>query len=65
MSYVADSKQEAPSGQGGYAFGPFVVDPIKRRLWREGRLVPITSKTFDLLVVLLDHRAESSAKMSC
>ncbi len=40
----------------GYAFGPFVVDPVKRRLWREGRLVPISSKTFDVLVMLLEHR---------
>ena len=37
---------------GGVAFGPFVVDPVKRRLWREGRLVPITSKTFDLLALM-------------
>ena len=40
----------------GYAFGPFVVDPVKRRLWREGLLVPISSKTFDVLVMLLEHR---------
>jgi Tol biopolymer transport system component/DNA-binding winged helix-turn-helix (wHTH) protein len=40
----------------GYAFGPFVVDPVKRRLWREGHLVPISSKTFDVLVMLLEHR---------
>jgi Tol biopolymer transport system component/DNA-binding winged helix-turn-helix (wHTH) protein len=32
------------------------VDAVKRRLWREGHLVPITSKTFDVLVVLLEHR---------
>ena len=44
------------SGHGGYAFGPFVVDAVKRTLWRERRLVPITSKTFDVLVVLLEHR---------
>ena len=43
-------------GTVAYAFGPFVVDPVKRRLWREGRPVPITSKTFDVLVVLLEHR---------
>ncbi len=55
-SYVGDTKREESSGHGGYAFGPFVVDPVKRRLWREGRLVPITSKTFDVLVVLLEHR---------
>ena len=46
----------------GVAFGPFVVDPVKRRLWREGRLVPITSKTFDVLVVLLEHRAHIVSK---
>ncbi len=51
-----NTRREESSGQGGYAFGPFVVDPVKRRLWREGRLVPITSKTFDVLVVLLEHR---------
>ena len=44
------------NGHGGYAFGPFVVDSLKRQLWRERRLVPITSKTFDVLVVLLEHR---------
>ena len=53
---MGDTKLEESSGHGGYAFGPFVVDPVKRRLWREGRLVPITSKTFDVLVVLLEHR---------
>ncbi len=40
----------------GYAFGPFVVDAVKRQLWREGSPVPITSKTFDVLIVLLEHR---------
>jgi len=39
-----------------YAFGPFIVDPIKRELWREGRIVPITGKTFDLLLALVEHR---------
>ena len=50
------TKSEESSGRGGYAFGPFVVDPVKRRLWRDGALVPITSKTFDVLVVLLAAR---------
>ena len=53
---MGDTKADESSGQGAYAFGPFVVDPLKRRLWRERRLVPITSKTFDVLVVLLEHR---------
>ena len=50
------SKPEQSSGHGGYAFGPFVVDLVKRTLWRADRRVPITSKTFDVLVVLLEQR---------
>ena len=38
-----------------YGFGPFVVDTVKRTLSRDGRVVPLTSKTFDVLVVLLEH----------
>jgi Tol biopolymer transport system component/DNA-binding winged helix-turn-helix (wHTH) protein len=53
---VGGTRLEESSGHHGYAFGPFVVDAVKRRLWREGRPVPITSKTFDVLVVLLEHR---------
>ena len=49
-------RQENPSGHRGYSFGPFVVDRVKRTLSRAGRPVPITSKTFDVLVVLLEHR---------
>ncbi len=41
---------------GRYAFGPFVVDPVKRTLCRQDRFVPITAKTFEVLVVLLQHR---------
>jgi Tol biopolymer transport system component/DNA-binding winged helix-turn-helix (wHTH) protein len=51
-----DTRLEESSGHVGYAFGPFVVDPVKRRLWRDGLPVSITSKTFDVLVVLLEHR---------
>ena len=46
----------ASPDQRSYGFGPFVVDPIKRRLWRDGQLVPITSKTFEVLVALLEGR---------
>ena len=59
---MGDTNLEQLAGQGGYAFGPFVVDPLKRRLWREGRPVPITSKTFDVLVVLLEHRGHVVSK---
>jgi len=53
---VGDSRAEGPDGQRACAFGPFVVDRLKRRLWRDERLVSITSKTFDVLVVLLQQR---------
>ncbi len=43
-------------GHRAYAFGPFVADMVTRRLWRDGHSVPITAKTFDVLVVLLAHR---------
>ena len=39
----------------GVAFGPFVVDTVKRCLFRDGRIVPLTSKTFDVLLVLLER----------
>ena len=51
-----DTRLPGPSGPHGYTFGPFVVDPIKWRLWRDGSLVPITGKTFDLLLVLIENR---------
>ena len=59
---MGDIKLEERSGHVGYAFGPFVVDPVKRRLWREDLLVPITSKTFDVLVVLLERRGHVVSK---
>ena len=55
-SDVGDTRREESAEHGAYAFGPFVADPVKRQLWRDGSGVPITSKTFDLLVVLLEHR---------
>ena len=39
-----------------YRFGPFVVDAERRLLFREGSVVPLTSKTFDILLALLDGR---------
>src|SRR5687767_6123382 len=60
--HMGDIKADDSSGQGAYAFGPFVVDPLKRRLWRDGQLVPITSKTFDVLVVLLERRDHTVSK---
>jgi Tol biopolymer transport system component/DNA-binding winged helix-turn-helix (wHTH) protein len=40
----------------GYRFGPFVADAVRLRLWKGGRLVPLTTKPFEVLLVLLEHR---------
>ncbi|MCC7009664.1 MAG: PD40 domain-containing protein [Acidobacteria bacterium] len=45
-----------PSEPRGYAFGPFVLDRVKRRLLRDGQPVPVTSKTLDVLLVLVARR---------
>jgi DNA-binding winged helix-turn-helix (wHTH) protein/Tol biopolymer transport system component len=39
-----------------YTFGPFRLEPAKRRLLREGRPLPLTPKAFDVLVLLVQHR---------
>ena len=36
-----------------YAFGPFRLDPAERRLSTEGELVPLATKVFDLLFLLI------------
>ncbi|MGA2184826.1 MAG: winged helix-turn-helix domain-containing protein [Bryobacteraceae bacterium] len=39
-----------------YEFGPFQADTVRRLLLREGRQVPLTSKAFDMLEVLVRNR---------
>ena len=38
-----------------YRFGPFVLDVADRSLKRDGAPIPLTPKTFDLLVALVDN----------
>src|SRR5690606_8593737 len=45
-----------------YAFGPFVVDRVKRVLRQGTDVVPLTSKAFDVLLFLIDHRDRAVAK---
>ena len=45
-----------------YAFGPFVLDPRERRLLRDGEVVPLTVKAFDLLQVLVENQGHLLAK---
>ncbi len=38
-----------------FEFGPFRADPAERSLCRQGELVPLTPKVFELLVLLLEN----------
>src|SRR5438477_11970514 len=38
-----------------YEFGPFRIDPEKEILLRDGEPVPLTPKTFQILLVLVRH----------
>ena len=44
------------SGTPPYAFGPFLLDTRERRLLRDGKVVPLTLKAFDLLQVLVENQ---------
>ncbi len=45
-----------------YEFGPFRVDPEQRLLLRQGEVVPLTSKVFETLLALIEHRDRVIAK---
>lgn len=45
-----------------YCFESFQVDPARRRLWREGQPVQIHSKTFDLLLALVENSGRELEK---
>ena len=43
-------------------FGPFRLDPTKRRLWRGDEVVPLTPKAFDTLLVLVSRAGTTVEK---
>jgi Tol biopolymer transport system component/DNA-binding winged helix-turn-helix (wHTH) protein len=45
----------APGGSESYQFGPFRISVAERVLRRENRIVPLTPKCFDTLLVLAQH----------
>ena len=45
-----------------YDFGPFRIDPLKRRLLRAGEIVRLTPKAFDLLLVLVEESGRTLEK---
>lgn len=38
-----------------YTFGPYLLDPANRRLTRDGKVVPVTARVFDILVALVQQ----------
>ncbi len=38
-----------------YGFGDFRLDPIRHRLWRDGAIVPLSSKAIETLIVLAQN----------
>ncbi|MCI0721642.1 MAG: tetratricopeptide repeat protein [Acidobacteria bacterium] len=52
--------------KGFYQFGPYRLDPVERRLLRDGRPVPLTPKAFEILLILVEnsgHLEEKNALM--
>jgi DNA-binding winged helix-turn-helix (wHTH) protein/TolB-like protein/tetratricopeptide (TPR) repeat protein len=45
-----------------YAFGTFHIDAVKRLLLRDGKVVPLTPKCFDLLLALVETPTEVIGK---
>lgn len=45
-----------------YQFGPFCLDPAKRRLLRDGEVVRLTPKAFETLLALVQERGKTIEK---
>src|SRR5580658_5061791 len=56
------SANPSQKGRELYGFGPFRIDPEKEILLRGGEPVPLTPKTFQILLVLIRHSTEVVTK---
>lgn len=45
-----------------YQFGPFCLDGVRRTLYREGERVPMTARTFDVLLALVERPGRTVEK---
>ena len=52
---------EAPTQQ-PYCFGPFVLDPVEKRLLLDGNPVALPPKALDTLLTLVEHRGHVMEK---
>ena len=51
-----------PTRAVAYAFGPFRMDQVMRRLMLNGKPIPLPSRTFDILRILVENRGELVTK---
>lgn len=52
----------SPQEKHFYEFGPFCLDPVKRRLLRDGELVKLTPKAFETLLTLVEQGGKTIEK---
>ena len=50
------------TGRRTYAFDGFQIDTQRRLLLREGEIVPLTSKAFELLLALIESEGRELSK---
>jgi DNA-binding winged helix-turn-helix (wHTH) protein/TolB-like protein len=48
--------------QSSYRFGPFVLDTVQHELLKQGKPIPLTPKTYDTLLVLVQNNGRMLAK---
>lgn len=48
-------RRSSSAAQPSYRFGPFVLDTLRRELLKDGQVLPLTLREFDLLHFLLRH----------
>jgi len=58
---AAETARES-SANGAYRFGRCIVDPRSRELRRDGRIVPMEHRAFDMLLYLIEHRDRAISK---
>ena len=51
-----------PPTQQPYSFGPFVLDPVEKRLLLDGNPVPLPPKALDTLIALVENRGHVMEK---
>jgi DNA-binding winged helix-turn-helix (wHTH) protein/tetratricopeptide (TPR) repeat protein len=53
---------DSPRPLAGLEFGPFLLDPARRVLWRRGELVPLPPKALDVLAALAEQQGDVVTK---